>query len=145
MRYHVYCNLKSISDHKKAAISEFEKRLTGYCDITLTCLSSLFLPKDTGKKHHHILFLDTGLSTYSSESFAKYLQQLPLSGISTLHVLIGFNESDIYKALESVSEFSMPERLALSPANLSTETSTLLFYEQLYRGYTILAGKTYHK
>lgn len=145
MRYHIYCNLKTIPAHHKEAITEFEKRLGTYCDITLTCMTSLSMPKDAAKEHHHILFLCSGPSTHSSETFARFIQDLPLNGISTLHVLIGFSESELYEAMASAPAFSMPDRLSLSSARLSVETNSLLFYEQLYRGYTILSGKTYHK
>lgn len=145
MRYNIYCNKKNLTKNHKAAIAEFEKRLGSYCDITLSVTTTLTLPKEITKENHHILFLCDGPSTYSSDGFAKYLQKLHLKGTSNFHILIGFSESEGYDAVWSVSKTVTPDRLSLSQITLSAETATLLFYEQLYRAYTILQGKTYHK
>ncbi|MCM1178795.1 MAG: 23S rRNA (pseudouridine(1915)-N(3))-methyltransferase RlmH [Clostridium sp.] len=145
MRYNIYCNKKNLSKNHKAAIAEFEKRLGSYCDITKSMTTTLSLPKEIIKENHHIIFLCDGPSTYSSDEFARYLQCLFLKGASVFHVLIGFSQAEAYKAVLSVSKEAAPDHLSLSRSSLSTETATLLFYEQLYRAYTILQGKTYHK
>lgn len=145
MRYNIYCNVKNLTNNHKAAIAEFEKRLGSYCDTTLSVSTTLTLPKEITKNNHHILFLCDGPSTYSSDEFAKYLQSLQVGGTSVFHVLIGFSEPEGYEAISAISKTAIPDRLSLSRITLSTETSTLLFYEQLYRAYTILQGKTYHK
>ena len=145
MRYHIYCNAKNLTNNYKAAIAEFEKRLGSYCDITLSVTTTLTLPKEIAKTNHHILFLCDGPSTYSSVEFADYLQNLQKKGASVFHILIGFLESEGFEAISAISQTILPDRLSLSRASLSSQTATLLFYEQLYRAYTILQGKTYHK
>lgn len=145
MRYNIYCNLKTISDNHKKAIAEFEKRLSIYCDTNLYCMTTLSLSKEVVKDNHFVIYLLDGPSTYTSEGFAQYLQHLQLTGISTIHILIGFDEKAIYEAFSGFENNSIPNFMSLSRSRLSTETKTLLFYEQLYRGYTIIQGKTYHK
>ena len=145
MHYHIYCNEKSLSANYVDAIAEFQKRLSAYCETTLHTQTALTFPKDLNSNNHDFIFVHSGHSTYSSEEFADYLNTLLQSGKSTLHIVIGFSETDFYNALGSFTGNSLPTRLSLTNARLSNETQTLLFYEQLYRGYTILQGKTYHK
>lgn len=145
MRYNIYCNLKSIPENHKKAIEEFEKRLSLYCDTNLYCMTTLSLSKEILKENHYVIFLCDGPSTYSSEDFAQYLQHLQLTGISTIHILIGFDVADLYKVFSVFDDKYSPNSISLSRSKLSKETKTVLFYEQLYRSYTILQGKTYHK
>lgn len=145
MHYHIYCKEKTISPNHKAALSEFEKRLSAYCTTTLHNKISISLPKNLNHNSHHFIFVRNGASTYSSIEFAKCINDIQLSGKSTLHVIIGFSEYELYEALESLPEYYMPLSISLTKNNLSVKTLTLLFYEQLYRSYTILQGKTYHK
>lgn len=145
MRYHIYCNIHHLPANHNAAITEFTKRLQAYCTTVLNFMPALDLPKDILKEHHHVLFLTDGFSTYSSEEFASYIGNLPLNGVSTLHVIIGFQKSELYDTILSLQSGLEPDFISLSCANLSCESTTLLFLEQLYRSYTILQGKTYHK
>lgn len=145
MRYHIYCNIHNLPANHNAAAKEFTKRLQAYCNTVLHPMPVLDLSKDILGKHHHILFLTDGPSTYSSEEFASCIGNLPLKGISTVHVLIGFPKQAFYEAVLSWPSQPEPDFISLGPAALSCESITILFLEQLYRSYTILQGKTYHK
>lgn len=145
MHYHIYCNTKTMHSNHFLAIEEFKKRLSAYCETTLHTDTTLFFPKDITTHNHHFIYIKKGLSSYSSEQFSDCVNQLQLSGKSTIHVVIGFDEVTFYDALGHVTSYDTPLSLSLTNSNLSNETKTLLFYEQLYRGYTILQGKTYHK
>ena len=142
MHYHIYCNLKSISNSYKKAIMEFEKRLSAYCDTSLHISTTLSFPKKLNENNQHFFLMNNGPSTYSSEEFSEQLNTLQHSGKSIVHIIIGFSEKEFYA---SVSESVFPVTFSLTRSNLCVETLALLFYEQLYRAYTILQGKTYHK
>lgn len=143
MRYIIYCNEKNISTNIKSAISEFDKRLSAYCEIQQIISPTLSFPKDLKENNHSILYLTRGISSYSSVEFAKYINNIALSGKSNLHVVIGFHEQTLNEAL--INSSIQPEMISLTRISLSNETSMLMFLEQLYRSYTILQGKTYHK
>lgn len=145
MHYYIHCNQKNISSNHRAAIAEFEKRLTAYCNTTLLCETKPSFPNDIKKESHQILYICDGPSTYSSEYFANYIEQLQAKGITALHVLVGYTKAALLEILESLPDTKKLDTISISRFHLPTETNTLLFYEQLYRGYTILQGKTYHK
>lgn len=145
MHYHFYCKAKTIPANHKAAISEFEKRLSAYCSTAFHNSTSLTFPKNLNSSSQYFLFVQNDVSTYSSMEFAKYINEIQLSGKSTVHVIIGYTKNELYEALESVTGYNPPVSISLTKNSLSAKTIALLFYEQLYRGYAILQGKTYHK
>ncbi len=145
MNYHIYCNEKNINTNLTLAIEEFKKRLSAYCETTLHISPVFTLPKDIHTKNHQFIIIQTGTSTYSSEQFAKELNTLQLNGKSTIHVIIGYDDKSCYEQIYQLEHFDTPMHLSLTNSSLSNETKTLLFCEQLYRAYTILQGKTYHK
>lgn len=145
MHYHIYCNIKNMAQNHLLALDEFKKRLSAYCDISLHTSTSLLFQKELNRHNHQFVYIQNGVSSYSSEQFSEYINNLQLGGKSTVHVVIGFSEVAFYEALSNLTDYATPDYFSLTSCNLSTATKTLLFYEQLYRGYTILQGKTYHK
>ena len=145
MHYNIYCNQKNISTHHRAAIAEFEKRLSAYCETTLHLSSHHTVLKDIPVTKQPLVRICPGPSTYSSEEFAQVINNIQLSGQSTVHIIIGFSDEDFYESFANEINPYKILPLSLSRSQFSSETQTLLFYEQLYRGYTILQGKTYHK
>ena len=145
MHYHIYCNQKKLNTNHQSAIEEFQKRLSAYCETTLHINSSLIFPKDINVHNHDFIYINNGISSYSSEEFATFINTCLHNGKSTLHIIIGYNETEFYDAFDASKDYATPSYLSLTNCNLSTDTKTLLFFEQLYRAYTILQGKTYHK
>lgn len=145
MHYHIYCNAKHMAHNHLLALEEFQKRLSAYCETTLHTSLSLTFPKEMNSHNHQCIYIQNGISSYSSEHFSEYINTLQISGQSIVHVIIGYSETEFYEALSTITDYSTPTYLSLTNCNLSSATKTLLFYEQLYRGYTILIGKTYHK
>lgn len=145
MHYHIYCNLKAMESCHQEAVREFEKRLSAYCTTTLHCSTSLILPKDTKENNSLFLFIGSGPSSCSSEEFAGFLKDFQHSGKSSIHIMIGYSQETFYNTLSGLTADISPMTFSLTRSSLSTDTLTLLFYEQLYRAYTILQGKTYHK
>lgn len=144
MQYHIYCSQKNIRSNYQAAYAEYQKRLSAYCNTSLHIGGNLADSMEVKRSQHHFILIKPGASTYSSEEFSEYLNRLQLS-CSTVHITIGFPEAEFYEAIGTVPEPDTVDRIALTKSSLSPEILTLLFYEQLYRGYTISQGKTYHK
>lgn len=145
MHYHIYCKEKAIEENHREAIAEFEKRLSAYCETDIEVRTSLSFAREVSGLNHHFIYVNNGPSTYSSEEFADFVKELQLSGKSKVHIIIGYTEEELYEALNMVTDYEMPKYISLTRCSLSLKTQTLLFYEQLYRAYTILQGKTYHK
>lgn len=137
MNCHLYINLNNISNNHTAAINEYIKRLTPYCKTDLLTGNNLSLPKDIMKSDHQLIIIKKGPSSLSSTELADYINKLQTTGTSTIHVAIGLSEQSPDNAKHRI--------ISISPTDLSIETSTVLFLEQLYRAYTIINGKTYHK
>ena len=145
MHYHIYCKTKSLNENYLAAIKEFQKRLSAYCDTSLHMDSSITFYEPLHDNNHHILFLEKKNSSHTSEEFAQYINTLMHSGKSHVHILVGYCVDELFSALSSVEGYPTPTYASISNLDLSRETVLLMLHEQLYRGYTILQGKTYHK
>lgn len=145
MHYHIYCKAKAFDTNYKEAVLEFTKRLSSYCDTTLHLDNRLQFQKGIKPGNHQFFRVVSGSSTYSSEEFAQKIAMLQQSGKSNIHILIGYTEEECTKALSALSGYAFPVSFSLTKCSLPAKTLTLLLYEQLYRGYTILQGKTYHK
>lgn len=137
MNCHLYINQNNISSNHRAAINEYIKRLTPYCKTDFVIDSRLTLPKDIEKSNHQLILIKKGLSSLSSTELAEYINKLQTTGTSTIHVTIGYSQQEVPN--------SKQQSISISPTDLSNETLSVLFLEQLYRAYTIISGKTYHK
>lgn len=145
MYYHIYCKPTQFGVNYQSAVSEFSKRLSAYCTAKLYLKKQLSFSGNISFENHLFLQIGCGPSTYSSTEFAKVIDQFQQSGRSNVHILIGYSETECALALSQADKRIIPKKCFLSACSLPTDTLTLLFYEQLYRSYTILQGKTYHK
>ena len=145
MTYHIYCNEKSIHLNYKNAFAEFTKRLSAYCSTQLHCADNLSGFYSEYKTNHALLWIQSGTSSYSSEEFASFINTLQQQGSSTVHILIGYSTDELNSLYEQLGYDTSVTFISLTSFQLSTETIGLMCYEQLYRAYTILQGKTYHK
>jgi 23S rRNA (pseudouridine1915-N3)-methyltransferase len=96
------------------------------------------LLKQIGKSEKLILLDEKG-KTYSSAEFASFLQREANSSTKNLVFVIGgpFGFSDdLYKRADGL--------LSFSKMTYSHQMIRLFFWEQLYRGFTILKGEKYH-
>ena len=117
------------SDYEKAT-AEYIKRLSAFCRTKILCykdFSKLSLQASSA-----CFRIAPGVSSFSSEGLAQKIEQLALSGYSRLEFVIG------------TSSLPIPE-LSLSGFSMSTDLTTVVLTEQLYRAYTILNHITYHK
>lgn len=139
----------------KDAIEEYKKRISPYARLNIVEVKeSLYgtSPKDiliakseeaeNIKKHlaGYVIALEIGGKSFSSEEFAQSFQTLLNQGNSTITFLIGGSYgidkdlSDSANMKLSFSKFTFPHQLM-----------RVVLVEQIYRAFTILNGKTYHK
>ncbi len=84
--------------------------------------------------------LDSKGSQFSSESFARKIEEWELRGIRQVNYLIGGPDG-----LSSDVTGSADLLLSLSKMTFTHDMVRLFLVEQLYRAYTIKAGERYHK
>ena len=143
MNYYIYCKDTKLSKAHQDAVKEYIKRLSAYCKVQLITGSKKTDFSHLSSANHQVIFLEKGISTYTSEAFAKEIQTMEASGRSNIHIYIGYDKDGLMSQLQK-KEITV-NSMAISNCDLSSATLCVLFAEQLYRGYTILQGKTYHK
>jgi 23S rRNA (pseudouridine1915-N3)-methyltransferase len=79
--------------------------------------------------------LDPGGRAYSSEAFARWLEQRRQSGRDLCFVVGGAYGLELERA---------EHRLSLGPMTLPHQLARVVLLEQLYRAHKILAGEPYH-
>jgi 23S rRNA (pseudouridine1915-N3)-methyltransferase len=86
-----------------------------------------------------IVLLDENGRQYDSVSFSKWTQERMNRGLKYITFIVGgpygFSD-DVYAAAN--------EKLSLSKMTFSHQMIRLFFFEQLYRGFTILRNEPYH-
>ena len=141
----------------REAEEEYRKRLSAYCNYKTICISEervddeandavirKALAKEADKiraaipPHHTKVALCVEGKPMTSEQFAAFLGDRILTGgvcfvIGSSHGLDETFKKECETRL-SVSQMTFPHRIA-----------RILLAEQVYRGFTILAGKRYHK
>lgn len=144
MKYNIYINSEKLTSNHLMAAKEYIKRLSPYCAITINDNKKPPFSNSAVKPDHGSWFIEKGISTHSSTDFSKAIEACQLSGISTINIYVGYPKSDLSVLDHLNNEYSIM-RLSLSATDLSIQTATVILLEQLYRGYTIIHGKTYHK
>ena len=83
--------------------------------------------------------LDEHGKIITSNDFAKFIQQKQLSGVSNLTFIIGgaFGLSQLILKKSDLN-------LSFSAMTFTHQMIRPLLFEQLYRAFTIISGKTYH-
>ena len=87
-----------------------------------------------------IVALDSAGRQFTSESFAKKIDEFELRGIKHVSYLIGGPDGLSSDVTESADLL-----LSLSKMTFTHDMVRLFLVEQLYRAYTIKAGEKYHK
>lgn len=137
----------------KDAIDEYSKRISTYAKLNIYEVKEseygssekeiLNAKKEEAErlekyKKGHCIALEINGKEFDSESFAKHISNLS-NNSSTITFFIGGSfglDKDFSSGMEqlSFSNFTFPHQLM-----------RVILTEQIYRAFTILAGKTYHK
>ena len=141
------------------AFAEYEKRLSAFCKLTVDEVAQVKLPDDPSEKEiaaaleteadailakipngSRVLPLCIEGKQLTSEKFAEYIARESTDGTGTFVFIIGgsFGLSERVKQRGnlklSMSEMTFPHRLA-----------RIMLAEQLYRAFTIIHNRKYHK
>lgn len=150
-----------VGDYKESyfreAEAEYRKRLGKYCTYKTVCIPEeriadennasqikKALEKEAEKiraavpAHHTKIALCVEGKQLSSEAFAKLIGEKTLDG--GLCFVIGSSHG-----LDETLKKECPVRLSFSAMTFPHRIARILLAEQVYRGFSILAGKLYHK
>lgn len=137
MNIHIVTNHTKYNPNILLAMKEYAKRLSPYCNINTSTINDYFLnnsPDILGKiQGHYTILINSYSNTITSEELAYTISNAMN------------NYSNIAFFLEGSHNIAYNQTMSISNLSLSTDISTVLLYEQIYRGYMINAGRTYHK
>ncbi len=158
LNIHIVCIGKVKESYLKDAISEYSKRLSKYCKLTILELPDEKIPdklneslaneikeKESNailhhiKKDSYIICLDLAGKEFSSEDFSKNLENLSLQTSHITFVIggsLGLSSEILKKAHQKIcfSKMTFPHQLI-----------RVFLLEQIFRGFKISNGETYHR
>ena len=158
LNIHIVCIGKVKESYLKDAISECSKRLSKYCKLTILELPDEKIPdklneslaneikeKESNailnhiKKDSYIICLDLTGKEFSSEDFSKNLENLSLQTSHITFVIggsLGLSSEILKKAHQKIcfSKMTFPHQLI-----------RVFLLEQIFRGFKISNGETYHR
>jgi len=76
----------------------------------------------------------------SSEQFAEFMQQTALNGYGSITFIIGGSDGLSNEVKNSVSK-----KISFSKMTFPHQLMRVILLEQIYRGFKILSGESYHK
>lgn len=140
----------------KEGIDEFLKRLTPYASVEIVELSPIEIKDENlvekvleqeGEKilaqikpNSYVITLEIDGANFSSEKFAKKLEEIGNQGFNEIVFVIG-SSCGLSKTVSSRADF----KLSLSKMTFLHQFARLLLVEQIYRAFKIQKGETYHK
>lgn len=154
----ILCVGKVKEDYLKSAIGEYSKRLSKYCNLNIVELVDEKLPNKLNdsiineikfkecskiiehiKKDSYIVCLDLKGKELSSEEFSKKLDNIALNFNSSITFVIGGTLGLTKEVLDLANE-----KLCFSKMTFPHQLIRVFLLEQLFRGFKISKGETYH-
>lgn len=142
----------------KDAIDEYSKRLSKYCKLNIVELTDEKIPEKINtniendikskectnminhiKKDSYIICLDLNGKEFSSEQFSKKIEDISMESSQITFVIggsLGLNQEILSLANQKIcfSKMTFPHQLI-----------RVFLLEQIFRGFKISNGETYHK
>lgn len=159
MNISVICIGKLKEKYWVDAVKEYSKRLSGYCNLSITELKEARLPDKAGsaeeaavkkaegesilkhiKKETYVITLEVKGKRLSSEALAEKIADLSLGGRSDIAFIIG-GSLGLDKAVSDRADF----KLSFSDMTFPHQMMRAILLEQVYRAFKINRGETYHK
>lgn len=143
-------------DYFKDSVDEYCKRLRNYCNLNRVELNDEkiidskpdnIIKNKEGEKilksvqenSYKIAMTETG-KNFSSEEFAKFIENIKNSGVSEISFIIG-GALGLSDEILSNADF----KLSLSKMTLPHQMAYLFLTEQIYRSFKIMQNEPYHK
>ncbi|MBP3596128.1 MAG: 23S rRNA (pseudouridine(1915)-N(3))-methyltransferase RlmH [Clostridia bacterium] len=158
LNINIICLGKIKEDYLKMAINEYSKRLSKYCNFTITELQDEKLPEKINdsiiaeiktkeckkiinslKKDSYVFALDLRGKQFSSEEFSKKIDDIALNYNSSITFIIGgtLGLNDEILALCN-------EKISFSKMTFPHQLFRVFLLEQIFRAFKISKGETYH-
>ena len=154
----IICIGKIKENFFKDAINEYSKRLSKYCNLTITELSDEKIPSkvnnkiieniknvegkkilDHLKKDSYIICLDLHGKQFSSEEFSSKIDSIALNYNSSITFIIGGTLGISDEVLNSANE-----KICFSKMTFPHQLIRIFLLEQLFRAFKISNNETYH-
>ena len=142
-----------------SAIDEYAKRLSAYCKFEIIEVKDEKTPENPSENEKNVVLereaerilqkIPKGAKVISlcvegkqmtSSGFAELISRCGLEGVSKIVFVIG-GSMGLSEKVKSVSDL----RLSFSEMTFPHMLMRVILAEQIYRGFTIINGKTYHK
>lgn len=140
----------------KSGIEEFLKRLTPYASLSVREINPTEIKdpnltekalSDEGDKilseikpTDYVITMEIKGKEFSSEEFAKKIEELTNAGTQEIVFVIG-SSNGIGKNVSARADLKM----SMSRMTFLHEFARLILIEQIYRAFKIIKGETYHK
>lgn len=153
------CVGKLKENYLREACREYEKRLSAFCRFTVEEIEAERLndnPSEAeiasalekeGRKllskipsNAYVYTLCIEGKQKNSEEFAMTLEQTALNGFGTAVFIIG-SSYGLSDEVKEISDF----KLSMSKMTFPHQLARVMLMEQIYRGYTIINNRRYHK
>lgn len=127
----------------KDAVSEYSKRLSAFCKLTVQeikedTLNASFSAVSAFKGFKIALCVEGKM--LSSEDLAEKIETLAINGNSDIAFIIGGSEG-IAEEIKNMCDL----KLSFSKMTFPHQLMRVILLEQIYRAFTIINHKSYHK
>lgn len=159
MKINIICIGKLKEKYWTAAVAEYSKRLSRFCDLNITELRESPLranpsPADEEevklkegreilskiRPGDYVISLEIGGRSLSSEQLAAKLSDLTLRGNSTIDFIIG-GSLGLSPEVSRRADF----KLSFSAMTFPHQMMRIILLEQIYRSFKINSNEAYHK
>lgn len=158
LNINIICVGKLKEDYLKAAVAEYSKRLSKYCNLKFIEIADEKLPSKINdsiineiknkeckkimeniKKDSYVMALDLKGKQYTSEEFSRKLEDVTVKGFSTVTFIIGGTLGLTNEVLNMSNEL-----ICFSKMTFPHQLIRVFLEEQLFRGFKISNNETYH-
>ena len=127
----------------KDAVNEYSKRLSAFCRLTIQeikedTLDAAYSAVSSFKGCKIALCIEGKM--LSSEELAEKIEQLTVNGTSDIAFIIGGSEG-ISQQIKNMCDI----KLSFSKMTFPHQLMRVILLEQIYRAFTIINHKSYHK